>query len=275
MPLVCGSNSRHVQRPHSIFSVCKLLPLQWNIFSKPFTLNTLKARYSLSHQAPAFILASQGNKGSAAVLIPFCNVLGAPGILLQVRSRSMRSHSGEVSFPGGKIDELLDLSLLDTALREATEELGISRARIEPLGSIGPPEKSLRGDTVWPFVGFIHETADRSYTNGNDPLPSIDLSAIERTASRDEVAAIFHLPLLELANPLRSRPYLFRNERPYWAVEVADLVPAGDDGLPFTSESIERSQEDEVGGGREGRLEVWGLTGWYLSLLASSLSSIR
>lgn len=56
------------------------------------------------------------------------------------------------SFPGGKVDELLDQSLLDTALRETFEEINISKDRVELLGSIGPPEKSLRGDTVWPFV---------------------------------------------------------------------------------------------------------------------------
>ncbi|KAJ6496778.1 hypothetical protein DFH09DRAFT_1204992 [Mycena vulgaris] len=179
----------------------------------------------------------------------------------------MRSHSGEVSCPGGKVDELLDLSLADTALRETYRRL---------LGSISPPEKSLRGDTVWPFVGFVHERTDyRSYVDGNNPLPSIDLAAIERTASKEEVAAIFHLPLTELANPSRLRQYLFRHQRPYWAVEVSDLVPTDEDGLSFTSGSIETSQEDEVGGGREGRLEVWGLTGWYLSLLSSSLSSIH
>ncbi|KAJ7460630.1 hypothetical protein FB451DRAFT_497205 [Mycena latifolia] len=218
----------------------------------------------------------QDKRKTAAILIPFCNVNEIPGILLQVRSRSMRFHPGEVSCPGGKVDELLDLSLIDTVLRETSEELEISKDRIELLGTISPPEKSLRGDTVWPFVGFVHKSTDRSYVNGNEPLPSIDLSAIERAASKDEVAAIFHLPLAELANPSRLRQYLFRDQRPYWAVEVSDLVPAGQDG-EFTSGSIETLlvQEDEVGGGREGRLEVWGLTGWYLSLLSSSLSSIR
>ncbi|KAJ6504884.1 NUDIX hydrolase domain-like protein [Mycena vitilis] len=208
---------------------------------------------------------------TAAVLIPFCNVEDTPGILLQVRSRAMRSHSGEVSFPGGKIDEPLDSSVLDTALRETFEELDISCDRIEILGSINPPEKSLRGDTVWPFVGFVHENADHdSLADRNKPLPSVDLSDIKRRASKDEVAAVFHLPLTALAS--RSRPYLFRDQRPYWAVDVSDLV-CGDDGLPFTSGSVEQSLEDEVGGGREGRLEVWGLTGWYLNLLATKLTA--
>ncbi|KAJ7113707.1 hypothetical protein C8R43DRAFT_130810 [Mycena crocata] len=250
----------------------------WNasLFSKPFTPNALKAVRAALLDSSARVeppeWASQDKKRSAAILIPFCNVREEPGILLQVRARSMRSHSGEISCPGGRIDELLDSSLLDTALRETIEELGISRDMVEVLGSIGPPETSLRGDTVWPFVGFLHRDGKRQSGDENDPLPSIDISAIQRTASKDEVAAVFHLPMKELANPARVRSYLFRDQRPYWAVEVGDLVPAADDGIPFTSGSIEESQQvDEVGAGREGRMEVWGLTGWYLGLLSSSL----
>ncbi|KAJ7089687.1 hypothetical protein B0H15DRAFT_266761 [Mycena belliarum] len=246
--------------------------------AQPFTLNTLKAircalLESSSRELPEWASLDKGK--TAAVLIPFCNVDEAPGILLQVRSRSMRSHSGEVCFPGGRVDESLDSSLVDTVLRETFEELALTKDKIDLLGHISP-EKSLRGDTVWPFVGFVHHSTDRSSNiDGNEPLPSIDISVIERAAFKGEVAAIFHLPLAELGNASRVRQYLFRDRRPYWAVEVSDLVQLGDDGIPFTNVSTETSQEDEVGGGREGRLEVWGLTGWYLSLLSSSLSSIR
>ncbi|KAJ7493435.1 NUDIX hydrolase domain-like protein [Mycena galericulata] len=253
-------------------------PLWNSALFKPFTLKTLRTiRASLLQNSSRFErppgLASLDKKQSAAILIPFCNVKEVPGILLQVRSRSMRSHSGEVSCPGGKVDELSDSSLLDCALRETYEETGISRARIEILGSIGPPEKSLRGDTVWPFVGFVHasESMDRSDINEDEPLPSIDLPAIEHTASKDEVAAIFHLPLAELANSSRLIPHLFRDERPYWAVDVSDLVSAKEGEVPFNSGSIEASQEDEVGAGREGRIEVWGLTGWFLFLVSQQI----
>ncbi|KAJ6485883.1 NUDIX hydrolase domain-like protein [Mycena sanguinolenta] len=244
-------------------------------FSKPFTRNTLKFIRELLDDSSRPELpswASLDKKRNAAVLIPFCNVEAAgPGILLQVRSLSMRSHSGEVSFPGGKVDELSDLSLLDTALRETFEEMNISKDTVELLGSIGPPEKSLRGDTVWPFVGFVHNNTERPSTDEDLPLCSIDLPALKRMASKDEVAAIFHLPLAELANPSRRRQYLFRGSHPYWAVEVSDLV-SDEDGLPFISESVEKPLEDEIGAGQEGRLEVWGLTGWYLHLLSTKLA---
>ncbi|KAF7370861.1 hypothetical protein MSAN_00719800 [Mycena sanguinolenta] len=244
------------------------------IFSKPFTRNILKTIRELLDDSSRLELpswASLDKKRNAAILIPFCNVQETPGILLQVRSLSMRSHSGEVSFPGGKVDALVDLSLLDTALRETSEEMNISKDTVELLGSIGPPEKSLRGDTVWPFVGFVHKHTERPSTNEDQPLYSIDLPALKRMASKDEVAAIFHLPLTELANPSRRRRYLFRGDRPYWAVEVSDLV-SGEDGLPFISESVEKPFEDDIGAGQEGRLEVWGLTGWYLHLLSTKLA---
>ncbi|KAK7031396.1 hypothetical protein R3P38DRAFT_2923328 [Favolaschia claudopus] len=263
-------------------SLSQLARLNWTspVYSKPFTRSTLKAIQNVLAEDSAHLELPEWDsidkKRSAAVLIPFCNVLEKPGILLQVRARALRSHSGEVSFPGGRVDELLDSSLLDTAFRETSEEMNISVDRLELLGSVGPPERSLHGHTVWPFVGFVHANANtnRLSADSDEPLPSIDLSAMKRTVSQDEVAAIFHLPLMELASPSRRRRYLFRNERPYWAVEVSDLVTA-EDGSQFISSSVEESMEDEVGSGREGRLEVWGLTGWYLGLLSDKLDMLN
>ncbi|KAJ7050512.1 hypothetical protein C8F01DRAFT_1178615 [Mycena amicta] len=238
---------------------------------RPFSLRNLSAiRTVLRDAAPSKppSLDAVDKLKTAAILVPLCNVQGVAGILLQIRSRSMRSHSGEVSCPGGKVDEL-DAILLDTALRETTEELGIPSDRIQVLGSLAQPERSLRGDLVWPFVGFVHATGEQTSGNEDDPLPSIDLSTIQKSSSKHEVDFVFHLPLAELVNPARLRPYLFRNERPYSAIDVSDLVPLSS-GL--RSISVEKPQADEVGAGREGRVEVWGLTGWYLTLLSSTLS---
>jgi hypothetical protein len=53
---------------------------------------------------------------------------------------------------------------------------------------------------------------------------------------------------------------MFRSVNPYWAIDVSDIA----EGFDWMSDT---SGKPELGGGREGSLEVWGLTGWYMSLL--------
>jgi len=201
---------------------------------------------------------------SAAVLIPFCNVGGEPGILLEVRSKSLRTHSGEISFPGGRIDDT-DESFMSGALRETQEELGIDPAQIEVLGEIGPPEINLRRDmAVWPFVGFVHSTLIENRVLGSDdePLPSLEIDTLRKQLSPSEVAAVIHLPLSALISPTRIRNSHFRGQEPYWVVDVTDMVQP-----TRMAEGI----RIELGPGEDGRIEVWGLTGWYLSLLMKIL----
>ncbi|OSD02975.1 hypothetical protein PYCCODRAFT_1409874 [Trametes coccinea BRFM310] len=201
----------------------------------------------------------------AAVLVPFCNVNGTPGILLEVRGK-LRTHSGEVSFPGGKVDET-DPSTLAAALRETHEEVGIRPEQVEILGRFGPPERSLKGLRVWPYVAFIHPHGKEASEHLDDdtPLPSLALSSL--ALSPREVAHAFHLPLSASLSPTRLHSYLFRGQRPYYAVSVADIVQ-GPNAVHTDSAEVQwvndPAQRDEIGGGREGRLEVWGLTGWYL-----------
>jgi hypothetical protein len=105
----------------------------------------------------------------------------------------------------------------------------------------------------------------------DDPFPSIDLHAIK--VSHSEVAAALHLPLTALTAPSRMKSYLFRGRRPYTAIDVTDLVRLGEGqqaGLTAISneERVENGEEgDAVSDAQEARMEVWGLTGWYLSLL--------
>ena len=68
----------------------------------------------------------------AAVLVPVVDQ-PEPTVLLTQRAQHLPQHPGQMSFPGGKIDET-DESPLDAALREAEEEIGLDRALVEPLG---------------------------------------------------------------------------------------------------------------------------------------------
>jgi 8-oxo-dGTP pyrophosphatase MutT (NUDIX family) len=68
----------------------------------------------------------------AAVLVPVVDHR-EPTVLLTQRSAHLPDHPGQVSFPGGKIDKS-DAHPLDSALREAEEEIGLDRGHVEPLG---------------------------------------------------------------------------------------------------------------------------------------------
>jgi 8-oxo-dGTP pyrophosphatase MutT (NUDIX family) len=71
----------------------------------------------------------------AAVLVPIVE-RPQPTVLLTQRSAHLADHAGQIAFPGGKIDAT-DNSPLDTALREAEEEVGLPRELVEPIGYLG------------------------------------------------------------------------------------------------------------------------------------------
>lgn len=92
------------------------------------------------------------NYRAAAVLIPITN-RAEPGVILTQRPDFLRSHAGQVAFPGGKIDDS-DADAVDAALREAEEELGLFRADVEILGE-ADLYFSGSGYRIAPVVGVI------------------------------------------------------------------------------------------------------------------------
>ncbi len=77
--------------------------------------------------------AAQKTLRAAAVLVPVIMRANGLQILLTQRPEHMKSHAGQISFPGGKV-ERDDQNMIDTALRETEEEVGITRNFIEPVG---------------------------------------------------------------------------------------------------------------------------------------------
>ncbi len=88
----------------------------------------------------------------ASVLIPLLEREGQTLLLLTKRSEKLRSHSGQVSFPGGKQDEQ-DQSSLETALREAREEIGLESKSVRILGCL---DQIIFLHSIWySYVGLI------------------------------------------------------------------------------------------------------------------------
>lgn len=88
----------------------------------------------------------------AAVLIAFTD-RPEPGVILTQRPQWLRSHAGQVAFPGGKIDPG-DRDAVDAALREAEEEIGLSRRDVTIVGTTDP-YRSGSGYHITPVLGVI------------------------------------------------------------------------------------------------------------------------
>lgn len=130
----------------------------------------LRAR--LSARPP--VREREGRGRAAAVLVPLFERDGEVYVWLLRRPERMRTHSGQVAFPGGKRDAN-DTSLLVTALREAKEEVGIDPRDVDVLGQLDD-YFTITSYTIAPFVGWV----DATYV----PVPS-----------PDEVARVFAAPL--------------------------------------------------------------------------------
>jgi 8-oxo-dGTP pyrophosphatase MutT (NUDIX family) len=94
----------------------------------------------------------EGRKASA-VLVPLLKESGEWKLLFTERGEQLADHRGQVAFPGGRA-EAGDSGPLETALREACEELGIPPERVTPIGTL----KDIDTSTcfrIWPVVGIL------------------------------------------------------------------------------------------------------------------------
>jgi 8-oxo-dGTP pyrophosphatase MutT (NUDIX family) len=118
----------------------------------------------------------------AAVLIAVTD-RADPGLILTVRRDDMRTHAGQIAFPGGRIDPGEDV--LDAALREGFEEIRLDPAAVDLVGSI-EPYRTVTGYVVTPILGVIP--------------PDLPLSPYE-----NEVSEWFEAPLGFLLDPSNQR----------------------------------------------------------------------
>lgn len=97
-------------------------------------------------------------KAAVSVII-YSPVNVLPQIILIKRTDYNGPHSGQISFPGGKVDKA-DITLYETAVRECHEEIGIKLKTSELLGSLTPLNIQVSGFDVTPFVFYIDEKKD-------------------------------------------------------------------------------------------------------------------
>lgn len=148
-------------------------------------------------------LARQPDRGAprrlrpAAVLLPIVERPGGLTVLLTLRSSDLRAHSGQVAFPGGKIDA--GETPREAALREAEEEIGLEERFIEPLGWLDPYFTGT-GFRVAPLVALV------------EPSFALEVNKLE-------VDEVFETPFAFLMNPanhlLEDREWMGRRRKYY------------------------------------------------------------
>jgi 8-oxo-dGTP pyrophosphatase MutT (NUDIX family) len=79
---------------------------------------------------------------------------GEPHVVFTRRGTGLRRHAGEISFPGGRRDPA-DTELKDTALREAEEEIGLTRKQVDVLDELSPVGTFVTNYLIHPFVGLV------------------------------------------------------------------------------------------------------------------------
>ncbi|MFB5620129.1 MAG: NUDIX hydrolase [Nitrosopumilus sp.] len=113
-----------------------------------------------------------------------------PIIVMTEKPKDMKFHAGEISFPGGKLDHN-DSNLLDTALRETSEEIGLTISKDQVIGQLDPVVTLNSGFLILPFISII------------DKIPPLSANA--------EVEKIFHIPLESFLKTQAKDPDPYHN----------------------------------------------------------------
>jgi 8-oxo-dGTP pyrophosphatase MutT (NUDIX family) len=111
-------------------------------------------REVLSSRAPKRIRDQESSYIHAAVLFPIFSANGKYRVLFTQRTHKVENHKGQISFPGGAVEEK-DGGFQDTALREAHEEIGLLNKDVEILGQLDDATTVTTNFIVHPFVGLI------------------------------------------------------------------------------------------------------------------------
>lgn len=147
----------------------------------------------------------------AAVLLPLVERPSGVAVLLTERTADLPTHSGQVAFPGGKA-EAQDASVVETALRETQEEVGLERRFIDVLGEL-PIYVTGSQFIVTPVVALVQE-------------------GFVLHPNTAEVAKAFEVPLVFLMNPAHHRRHRFEwngTVREWYSMSFLEPAPVAAD----------------------------------------------
>jgi 8-oxo-dGTP pyrophosphatase MutT (NUDIX family) len=137
------------------------------------------------------VAASRATSGPSAAPLPVAADLD---VLLLARASTLSHHPGQVSFPGGRLDDT-DADLVDAALREAVEETGLDRDGVEVLGALSPLPLPVSNHLVTPVLGWWARPT---------PVAVVDSA---------ESAHVFRVPVADLTDPANRRTAVVRRGR--------------------------------------------------------------
>ncbi|XP_061197237.1 mitochondrial coenzyme A diphosphatase NUDT8-like isoform X2 [Saccostrea echinata] len=131
-----------------------------------------KLQNNVNEQSVIRKVTVSDNHKKSAVLVPLCTVNGEPSILFMVRSNLIPSHRGEVSLPGGMMDDT-DQDLIATALRETHEEIGLKIAREDVWGSLQSLPSRNGKNLVTPIVASVGELEKHKLSLNKDEVEDV------------------------------------------------------------------------------------------------------
>ena len=152
---------------------------------------------------------------AAGVLVPLLPRPEGLHVLFTERSKELRAHAGQISFPGGSVD-VGDADVRAAALREAREEVGLDEQHVEVLGTLDDCPTFVTGFVISPVVGLI------------DPLSFTAAGRYPWAPSPAEIAALHELPLAEFCDPANLRVEMREREgvlfELYWYTVQGQVV---------------------------------------------------
>ena len=107
-----------------------------------------------------------------------------PFVIMTEKPQDMKFHAGEISFPGGKLDDS-DSDLLETALRETSEEIGLTITRDQVVGQLEPVVTLNSGFLILPFVSIVDKIPTLSANCEVEKIFRIPLESFLKTGTQD------------------------------------------------------------------------------------------